>query len=75
VGMTDSRHYQKVADGVYRFLPIRMQRRDIDRMHGVDERISIEGYADMIRFYIRLVDRVAGGGNPKLASLVGVGSG
>ncbi len=59
LGMTDARRYQGIADGIYRFLPIRMDEVDVDRMHGTDERISVEGYADLIRFYIRLLQRLA----------------
>jgi acetylornithine deacetylase/succinyl-diaminopimelate desuccinylase-like protein len=33
---------------------------DLKRFHGTNERLSIEGYADMIRFYRRLMENAAG---------------
>jgi carboxypeptidase PM20D1 len=33
---------------------------DLKRFHGTNERLSIEGYADMIRFYRRLLENAAG---------------
>jgi acetylornithine deacetylase/succinyl-diaminopimelate desuccinylase-like protein len=33
---------------------------DLKRFHGTNERLSIEGYADMIRFYRRLIENSAG---------------
>ncbi len=59
LGMTDARWYEPVAEDVYRFLPIRLQQRDIDRLHGVDERISIDSHARAIRFYVRLMSALA----------------
>jgi hypothetical protein len=40
-GMTDSRHYNDLAEGrVYRFCPHRYPRSSIQLVHGVDERIA-----------------------------------
>jgi carboxypeptidase PM20D1 len=33
---------------------------DLKRFHGTNERLGIEGYADMIRFYRRLIENAAG---------------
>ena len=60
VGGTDARHYTGLTDAVYRFLPIVLQPEDIDRFHGVNERLGIEGYAQAIRFYYRLIENAAG---------------
>jgi carboxypeptidase PM20D1 len=35
-------------------------RQDLKRFHGTNERLIIEGYADMIRFYRRLIENSAG---------------
>jgi len=51
VGATDARHYARVATDAYRFLPIRMGLEDVVRIHGTNERISVEGFADAVRFY------------------------
>jgi carboxypeptidase PM20D1 len=53
---TDSRHYAGVAENVYRFLPILLTGEDLERPHGLNERISIENFERMIRFYIGLME-------------------
>ncbi|WP_315702163.1 MULTISPECIES: M20 family peptidase [unclassified Bradyrhizobium] len=60
VGGTDSRHYVGVADNIFRFSPLRATNQDLKRFHGTNERLSIDGYADMIRFYRRLLEASAG---------------
>ncbi len=60
LGATDGRHYGKVADDVYRFAPFRFTAADIQRIHGKDERLSVASLADGVRFYRRLVERLAG---------------
>ena len=55
LGATDSRHYRGLTDNIYRFLPIRIGARDVARIHGTDERLSVEQYADAIAFYTRLI--------------------
>lgn len=52
---TDSRHMTLVSDAVYRFSPIRVKAEDLPRFHGTDERLSVAGYGDMIRFYQQLL--------------------
>ncbi|MEN8159528.1 MAG: M20 family peptidase [Myxococcota bacterium] len=61
VGGTDTRHYVRVADDGFRFLPIRFAVEDFERIHGRDERIAIENYHFAIDFYEKLVRRTAGG--------------
>jgi carboxypeptidase PM20D1 len=60
VGATDLRHYAGLYDNRYNFTPDLFTRADIPRIHGIDERISVTGYADMIRFYMRLLHNAAG---------------
>jgi carboxypeptidase PM20D1 len=52
---TDSRYYQRLSENVYRFQPVRLLQEDLPRIHGTNERISIEGYADSIRFFRQLI--------------------
>ncbi len=52
---TDSRHYAAIADDIYRFLPLRVTAEDLERIHGIDERIAVEDYADLIGFLARLI--------------------
>ena len=60
VAATDSRHYTAVTDTIFRFSPVRANSDDLKRFHGTNERLSVEGYADMIRFYRRLIENTAG---------------
>jgi len=56
VGATDARHYAGLTSSVYRFNGLRLGPDDLPRIHGVDERISVENYMEMIRFYARLIE-------------------
>jgi len=56
---TDSRHFESIAEQTYRFMPIRFKSEDLTRVHGTDERISIDQLADMVRFYHRLLEQSA----------------
>lgn len=60
VAATDSRHYTEIADNIFRFSPVRATSDDLKRFHGTNERLSIANYADMIRFYRRLIQNTAG---------------
>ena len=55
---TDSRHYEAVADNIYRFLPVQLQAADLNRIHGIDERISVENYQRMVKFMILLIQQL-----------------
>ena len=56
---TDSRHFQDLADQVYRFMPVRFKSADLALPHGTNERISADQLADMVRFYHRLLSQAA----------------
>jgi carboxypeptidase PM20D1 len=60
VGMTDSRHYGRLSDRIYRFLPMRLGRDDLERIHGTDERISVDNYVESVRFYLQVIQNVGG---------------
>ncbi|MGY3607763.1 MULTISPECIES: M20 family peptidase [unclassified Bradyrhizobium] len=60
IAATDSRHYADITDNIFRFSPVRANSDDLKRFHGTNERLSIEGYADMIRFYRRFIENSAG---------------
>ncbi|CAF0724852.1 unnamed protein product [Brachionus calyciflorus] len=51
VALTDSRYYSNLTENIYRYLPIRLKNEDLKRYHGIDERISVQSYEDMINFY------------------------
>ncbi len=55
LGGTDSRHFEGVADTIYKFSPVRATSEDLKRFHGTNERISIANYVEMIQFYHQLI--------------------
>jgi len=57
VGGTDARHYAGIASATYRFLPLPLAEGDLERIHGVDERIALGDLARMVVFYSDLVRR------------------
>ena len=57
-GGTDARHYDAVAQTRYNFLPLLLQREDLARVHGSNERISVQGYLQLVQWYMRLLHNV-----------------
>lgn len=55
IGRTDSRHYSEISVDNYRFLPMRLKSEDLGRIHGIDERIAVANYEEIIRFYTQLL--------------------
>jgi carboxypeptidase PM20D1 len=54
-GGTDSRHLTALTPDVYRFGALRVSSDDLKRAHGTDERISVDGLAQMVAFYLQLL--------------------
>lgn len=57
---TDSRHYARISDVIYRFVPMELRPADLDRVHGIDERIDIQSVQKAVRFYRELILDIAG---------------
>lgn len=55
VAATDSVHYSKVSDDSYRINPFVFTGDDIKRLHGRNERISVEGMTQAVQFYQALI--------------------
>lgn len=55
VGGTDTKHYSKISTNLFRFLPAIFDSEDLKRLHGVNEKISVEGFKNCIRFYRQLI--------------------
>lgn len=52
---SDAKHYDKVSENTYRFLPVQITSEDLNRMHGTNEHISINNYLNAIKFYIEII--------------------
>ena len=59
IGATDSRKFEVICDDIYRFLPMLIENDDLKRMHGTNERISVDAYDGMLQFYHRLIVNAA----------------
>jgi carboxypeptidase PM20D1 len=59
VGATDARFYTGIAPRSYRFLPVHFPG-ILDVIHGVDERVPIDAYANAVRAYATLIKEMAG---------------
>ena len=55
VATTDSRHFNELTEGIYRFGPFRLNPKDLTGIHGHDERISEENLRNGLLFYIKLL--------------------
>ena len=60
VGGTDARHFYPTSEHVYRFMPFLLSERDLEGIHGTDERVSVEGLSKAVHFYLRLLRSAAG---------------
>jgi carboxypeptidase PM20D1 len=54
-GATDARNYEGVFESRYNFSPAKLKPEDLPTVHGTNERIGVEEYLDMIRFYVQLL--------------------
>ena len=59
LGGTDARNYYVICDNVYRYSPYVMTPEDLSRVHGVNERISVDAFALMVDYFYRLIPRWA----------------
>ena len=55
VGATDARHFRELSQNVYRFAAMRADTSDAARIHGTNERVSVDGYLEGIRFLAILI--------------------
>ncbi|MCX6001656.1 MAG: M20 family peptidase [Chloroflexi bacterium] len=60
LGRTDCTYFTGLSPCCYRFVPQRIPGDEIASLHGINERISIDSYAEMINFYIRLMQNSCG---------------
>jgi carboxypeptidase PM20D1 len=55
LGATDARKYQDLATYIYRFTPAQMDKTEIARMHGPDERISKANVSAAVSFFRTII--------------------
>lgn len=60
LGATDSRHFTNVSPNIYRFVPFAFTSEDLARTHGTNERLGVENFGLVIRFYVQLIKNAAG---------------
>jgi carboxypeptidase PM20D1 len=59
VAATDSKHYAPLTQNIYRFAPLVLDGVDVGRIHGTNERISINNLTRSIDFYVELTRNAA----------------
>lgn len=55
LGATDARKYEDLCQNIYRFTPAQMDRLEVQRMHGPDERIHTENVTKAVTFFHTLL--------------------
>jgi len=59
IASTDSRHFSAPDNHIYRFSPLPVTKRDLQRIHGVNERISIVDFDKIIKYYQLLISNLS----------------
>lgn len=55
MGGTDAKYYSGRSPNVFRFLPAPMEADALQRIHGTNERMTIEGFIGSIQFFQQLI--------------------
>lgn len=55
LGRTDTSYFYDLSPACFRFVPEKIPGDEMAAIHGINERVSVEGYGEMISFYIQLL--------------------
>jgi carboxypeptidase PM20D1 len=58
VGGTDAKYWGPHSNNVFRFLAVPLGDGDMSRIHGVNERMSVKGYATAVTFFAQLLSNL-----------------
>jgi carboxypeptidase PM20D1 len=56
IATSDSKYYHVLSDNVYRFTPFEKDESDANRIHGLNERLSIDTLKTATQFFLRLYE-------------------
>lgn len=59
IANSDSRYFGDVCDNIYRFTPFLMTLEDQKRIHGINERVSVEGMVTASQFFARCLETMS----------------
>jgi len=62
-GATDSRHFTRICDHVYRFAPFRLTAAQRRAIHSYDEHLGVDAFLAGIEWYRLLIESLPGGGD------------
>ena len=60
-GGTDSKHFTRICDKVYRFGGFRFNDAERAAMHGNDETLRVDSFLDGVSFYVKLLENISKG--------------
>jgi carboxypeptidase PM20D1 len=55
IAAADARHFASISKNTFRYMPQRITPQDRARFHGVNERIGVKDYANLVRFYRQVI--------------------